>query len=102
MTLASSFTLSGGRRPESKGAQFGAAYEVLALVAVLSSACLGPQDDPSQLHDLRVIGASFDPPELMAPSCAGLLGTARLPDGGASPGRYLPVSNPPASGLNAV
>lgn len=52
----------------------------LALIAVACAACVGPQDDPSQLRDLRVIGASFSPPEIMAPSCAGLLGA--VADGG--------------------
>lgn len=51
-----------------------------ALLAVMCAACVGPQDDPSQLRDLRVIGASMSPPEIMAPSCAGLLGAAA--DGG--------------------
>lgn len=39
------------------------------LAAVLSSGCVGPTDDPSQVHDLRVLAASFEPPELMASSC---------------------------------
>lgn len=51
---------------------------LLALVGVVS--CVGPQDDPSQVNDLRVIGASFSPPEIMAASCSGLLGAAA--DGG--------------------
>lgn len=46
----------------------------LALLALALTGCLGPQDDASQVHDLRVIAASFSPPEVMAPSCAGLLG----------------------------
>lgn len=51
----------------------------LALV-LLAVGCVGPQDDPSQVHDLRVISASFSPPEIMAPSCSGLIGGAL--DGG--------------------
>jgi len=51
-----------------------------ALAIVLVAACVGPQDDASQVHDLRVIGASFTPPEVMAPSCQGLIGA--VVDGG--------------------
>lgn len=49
---------------------------LFAFALFVLAACIGPQDDASQLHDLRVIGASFTPPEIMAPSCAGLLGAA--------------------------
>lgn len=52
-----------------------------ALVFIALAGCLGPQDDPSQVHDLRVIAASFSPPEIMAPSCAGLLGGSLLDAG---------------------
>ncbi|MBL8955541.1 MAG: hypothetical protein JNK82_32500 [Myxococcaceae bacterium] len=51
---------------------------LILIVAV--AACTGPQDDPSQVFDLRVIGASFSPPEVMAPSCQGLIGG--IADGG--------------------
>ena len=52
----------------------------LCLIVIACAACVGPQDDASQLRDLRVIGASMSPPEIMAPSCAGLLGA--VADGG--------------------
>jgi hypothetical protein len=49
-----------------------------ALLLLVLAGCLGPQDDPSQVHDLRVIATRFDPPEIMAPSCAGLIGGGGL------------------------
>ncbi len=42
-----------------------------ALVALGMSACVGPDDDPSQVHDLRVLGISIEAPELMASDCSG-------------------------------
>lgn len=41
--------------------------------------CIGSQDDPSQVHDLRVLGVQMDPPEIMlmppkGVSCFGLFG----------------------------
>jgi hypothetical protein len=39
------------------------------LVAAFTS-CVGPTDDPSQVHDLRVLAADAEPPELMATSCS--------------------------------
>jgi len=41
-----------------------------ALAAQLSG-CVGSDDDPSQVHDLRVLGMSFESPELMAADCNG-------------------------------
>jgi hypothetical protein len=41
----------------------------LLIAALALSACVGPTDDPSQVHDMRVLAAQTDPPELMAPSC---------------------------------
>src|SRR5262249_21844391 len=35
--------------------------------------CVAPEDEPSLVHDLRVLGMAFEPPELMAPSCVELL-----------------------------
>jgi hypothetical protein len=35
------------------------------LMAVLIAGCVGSQDDPSQVHDLRVLGVEMDPPEMM-------------------------------------
>ena len=42
------------------------------LVGALGSACVGSNDDPSTVHDLRVLGMSFEPPELMGPDCGAL------------------------------
>jgi hypothetical protein len=39
-----------------------------ALAAL--AGCIGPEDTPSTVHDLRVLGIKTDPPELMAPSCS--------------------------------
>ncbi|MBI3181560.1 MAG: hypothetical protein HYZ28_05415 [Myxococcales bacterium] len=41
---------------------------VAPLLAV-AAACVGPQDNPSLVKDLRVLGISLEPPELMAPAC---------------------------------
>lgn len=40
------------------------------LPMVLALSCVGSTDDRSQVHDLRVLGVNFEPPELMAPPCA--------------------------------
>ncbi len=37
--------------------------------ALLLASCVGPADDPTNVKDLRVLGISMDPPELLAPSC---------------------------------
>lgn len=37
----------------------------LLLPFVLLSACIGPEDNPSSVHDLRVLGVQLEPPELM-------------------------------------
>lgn len=44
---------------------------VMLLLGFLATmaACVGPTDDPSMVLDLRVLAMSFEPPELMAPSC---------------------------------
>jgi hypothetical protein len=52
---------------------------------LLLAACIGPQDNASQVHDLRVLGASFEPPEILAPSCAGLIGALMSGADGGSP-----------------
>lgn len=39
------------------------------LAAVFCAACAAPEDNPTRVHDLRVLGVQFDPPELMAPTC---------------------------------
>ncbi len=42
----------------------------LVLALFLSAAgCVGSQDNPTNVHDLRVLGASFEPPEIFAVSC---------------------------------
>jgi hypothetical protein len=41
----------------------------LLLVPALLTGCLAPMDDPTRVHDLRVLGVNLSPPELMAPSC---------------------------------
>jgi hypothetical protein len=56
-------------RRGSRSAKFGAQRAAAALAAVLASACVGPTDDPSQVHDLRVLAAQAEPPELQATSC---------------------------------
>jgi len=39
---------------------------LLALGALLGvSGCIGPEDNPTTVHDLRVLGVSLEPPELM-------------------------------------
>ena len=58
----------------------------LALAIAGASACVQPDDDPTNVHDLRVLGASFEPPELMVGDCsalqAGLASFAAGADGG--------------------
>lgn len=39
------------------------------FAAVLLTGCLGQQDDPTLVHDLRVLGVQLEAPELMAPTC---------------------------------
>lgn len=47
------------------------------VLVVATIACVPAQDDPSHVHDLRVLAIQLDPPELMAPECP-------TPDGGVS------------------
>jgi hypothetical protein len=68
------FTLSEGRRPSRTGAPTPftrslSKGSLLLLVAAFTS-CVGPTDDPSQVHDLRVLAADAEPPELMDTSCS--------------------------------
>ncbi|MGA9525941.1 MAG: hypothetical protein WBV82_31060 [Myxococcaceae bacterium] len=42
---------------------------VFAVVAIALTACTGPEDVPSNVYDLRVLGVSLDSPELLAPQC---------------------------------
>jgi hypothetical protein len=57
---------------------------VLSLVGALVGSCLPPQEDPTYVKDLRVLGMSFDPPDVLIPGCtpALLLGLAGAADGG--------------------
>lgn len=36
---------------------------------VLAAGCVGPEDDPTSVHDLRVLGMATTPSELMASTC---------------------------------
>ncbi len=45
------------------------ALNAIAIAAVSLAACAGPEDVPSNVHDLRVLGVSLDFPELLAPQC---------------------------------
>jgi hypothetical protein len=45
----------------------------LALLSLFAVACVGPEDVPSNVHDLRVLAAKFDPPEVFIPGCNGKL-----------------------------
>jgi hypothetical protein len=49
-----------------------------------ASSCLEPMDDPTTVHDLRVLGMSFTPPEVLVPQCdpSLLVGLAGAADGG--------------------
>jgi hypothetical protein len=40
-----------------------------ALGLLLCAACVGAEDDPSSVKDLRVLGIRMEPPELMADAC---------------------------------
>ncbi len=42
---------------------------VLVVLSLVAAACTGPQDRPEKVHDLRVLGMSFDPPEVLMKSC---------------------------------
>jgi hypothetical protein len=50
----------------------------VVLAFVLSVGCIGPDDLPSHVHDLRVLGLALEPPEVMAPSCAQTVSNALL------------------------
>lgn len=68
---------------------------LLALLAGLAiSGCIGPEDNPSQVRDLRVLGVALDPPELM-----------RRPEGGGAacvPNLEDPLSSDPLVYLQEV
>lgn len=44
---------------------------LIPAFAAQLSGCVGSDDDPSQVHDLRVLGMSLESPELMAADCSG-------------------------------
>jgi hypothetical protein len=52
----------------------------LLLFAAVGTACVEVPDDPTTVHDLRVLGIAMDPPELMAPVCPSVAnGTISIP-----------------------
>ncbi len=53
----------------------------LAAAIYFAFGCIGPEDNPTTVHDLRVLGVSLEPPELMAQSCAAMqvLRTGEIP-----------------------
>lgn len=57
-------------------------FFAVALLALTT--CLPPQDDPTSVHDLRVLGMSFEPPDQLIQGCtpALLAGLAGGFDGG--------------------
>ncbi len=60
------------------------ALAVLGVV-VAATACITPQDQPTNVHDLRVLGMQFEPPEVLMTGCNAqlLLGAAAgASDGG--------------------
>ncbi len=59
---------------------------VLLLSLVFAAACVTPQDEPSNVHDLRVLGIQLEPPEVMMVGCDARLiaaAAAGAADGGA-------------------
>lgn len=42
---------------------------LIATVLIASSACVTGQDDPTTIHDLRVLGMKFETPEVMMTGC---------------------------------
>ncbi|MHB8878769.1 MAG: hypothetical protein ACYC8T_34140, partial [Myxococcaceae bacterium] len=47
---------------------------LLLALSAFAAGCLGSQDNPTNVHDLRVLGMSFEPPELFAPVSLAELG----------------------------
>lgn len=45
---------------------------LVAAAVVCGVGCLAPQEDPTFVKDMRVLGMSFEPPELLAGSCDAL------------------------------
>lgn len=48
---------------------------VISTVVILATGCAGPDDNPTRVHDLRVLGVNLESPELMAPACDDFLAT---------------------------
>lgn len=61
-----------------------ALFLLLVAAVVGGTSCLEPMDEPTTVHDLRVLGMSFTPPEVMVPQCdpSLLVGLAGAVDGG--------------------
>ncbi|MFZ5440733.1 MAG: hypothetical protein ACOZQL_12050 [Myxococcota bacterium] len=59
---------------------------LLAVLAIAAAACVTAQDEPTNVHDLRVLGMRFEPPEVMIKGCNAqlLLAAAGSFDGGTS------------------
>ncbi|MFZ5468488.1 MAG: hypothetical protein ACOZIN_03535 [Myxococcota bacterium] len=68
--------------------------KALLGVTLWVAGCVGPEDNPTRVHDLRVLGVSVEPPELMAPSCADTSSQARAVY--ATPVRYTALLADPA------
>jgi hypothetical protein len=77
------------------------------LVVLCVAGCVGAQDDPSQVHDMRVLGVQMSPPEIMITpppkaSCFELFGGLAASLGGADGGtdagnplqQILPIIGP--------
>lgn len=61
------------------------AFLVLLIVLGLAAACVTPQDNPTNLHDLRVLAVRLEPPEVLIPGCSASLiagAAAGAADGG--------------------
>jgi len=58
----------------------------LASLLALGAGCLPPQDNPTNVHDLRVLGMGFEPPDVLIPECNAqmfaALAVASNPDAG--------------------
>jgi hypothetical protein len=51
---------------------------VVAVALFAAGACVSPEDGPSNVKDLRVLGISIEPPELMADDCASSLSSRAI------------------------
>lgn len=68
------------------------------VTALLLGACVQPEDNPTNVHDLRVLGMRLEPPEILMEGCDArlLVGSAlAAPDGGLDGGS---VALPPSFG----